>query len=247
MRGGGAVAKTLLVMRRELGAIVRTPSGWVIAAAVLWVDGLLFNAFALGAGAKTSTKVLEDFYYFAAGTTMIASVLLAMRLLAEERARGTLPLLLSSPLGEGPIVVGKYLSAFVFLAGLVIGTLYMPALIFVHGKVSLGHIAAGTAGLLLLGGATLALGTLASSLARSQLVAGVLGAALVVTMLLMWMVAKVTEPPLSGALRALALFDAHFRPFQRGLLRLSDVVFFASVIGLALAGARRALAAERSR
>lgn len=236
---------TLLIARRELDAILRTPSGWVIAALVLLVDGLLFNAFAVGTGAKLSSKVLEDFYYFAAGTTMIASVLLSMRLLAEERAAGTIALLQSSPVDEGAVVLGKYLSAYAFLAMLVCATLYMPALIFVRGKVSFGHIAAGTLGLLLLGGATLALGTLASAIARSQLVAGVLGATLVVAMLLAWMVAKISDPPWKQVLQYVALFDAHFRPLQRGMLRASDVVFFVSVTVFSLAAARRALASQR--
>lgn len=241
------LSKAGTVLRRELASLLRTPSGWAIAAAVLFVDGLLFNAFAVGTGAKTSTKVLEDFHYFAAGTTMIASILLAMRTLAEERARGTMPLLLSAPASETAIVLGKYGASLIFLAGLVVATLYMPALIFVHGKVSLGHIAAGSLGLCLLGGTTLALGTLASALARSQLVAGVLGSAFVVILLLAWLLAKVSAPPLDSLLRHFALFETHFRPLQRGVLRLSDVVFFLSVAGLALGTAARVLAWQRAR
>lgn len=233
------------LFRRELGAIVRTPGGWIIAAAVLLVDGLLFNAFAVGTGAKLSGKVVEDFFYFAAGTTMIASILLAMRLLAEDRASGAMALLLSSPIDEVAIVLGKYLAAWTYLVGLTAISLTLPALLMINGKVSGGHVLAGALGLLLLGGATLALGTLASSLARSQLVAGVLGAALVVVLLLAWLLAKVSDPPIKGVLQHLALFDAHFRPLQRGLLRLSDLVFFASVIAFSLGAATRVLGHQR--
>jgi len=60
-------------------------SGYIIAAAVLLVDGILFNAFALGAQQdKHSAEVLSDFFYFSSGTTMIAAVFLSMRLIAEE-------------------------------------------------------------------------------------------------------------------------------------------------------------------
>lgn len=236
---------TLLIARRELAAWLRAPSGWLIAAAVLLIDGLLFNAFAVGGGAKLSTQVLQDFFFFTAGTTMIASVLLSMGLIAGERQAGTLPLLLSAPIQETAIVLGKYLSALVVLSGLTLATAYMPALIFVHGKVSLGHIAGGYLGLLLLGGSTLAVGTLASSLGRNQLVAGVLSAVMITALLLCWMLARVTAPPVQGVLRAMALFDAHFKPFQRGLLRLSDVVFFASLTGLALSAATQVLRRAR--
>ncbi len=236
---------TLLIARRELGAWLRSPGGWLMAAAVLLVDGLLFNAFAVGGGAKLSTQVLQDFFYFAAGTTMIASVLLSMGLIAGERQAGTLPLLLSAPTGEGTIVVGKYLSALVVLSGLTLATGYMPALIFLHGKVSLGHIAGGYLGLLLLGAATLAIGTLGSSLSRRQPVAAVLSAVMVTALLLCWMLARVTAPPVQDVLRAMALFDAHFKPFQRGLLRLSDVVFFTSVVAICLSAATEVLRRER--
>ncbi len=241
------MSNTLLIARRELTSYLRTPSGWIIAAAVLLIDGLLFNAFALGTQPKPSTQVLQDFFYFAAGTTMIAAILLSMRLLAEERQAGTLSLLLTSPIREYQIVAGKFLSAFAFLLLLIGLTAYMPALIFVHGKVSLGHIAGGYLGLALLGGSALAIGVLGSSLGRNQLVAGVLSALFLVSLLLCWMVARVADPPLREVLRYLAPFDQHFLPFQRGMLRLSDVVFFVSVSWFALLAATRVLHSQRWR
>lgn len=234
-----------LIAKRELSTWLRSPAGWMIAAAILLIDGLLFNAFAVGNGAKLSTQVLQDFFYFTAGTTMVASVLLSMRLIAEERQAGTLPLLLSAPVSEGHIIAGKFISALLVLSALTLATLYMPALIFVNGKVSLGHIAGGYLGLLLLGSASLAIGTLGSALGRSQLVAGVLSAVMITALLLAWMLARVTDAPAKDVLRAIALFDAHFKPFQRGLLRLSDVVFFVSLTWLALTAATQVLRRER--
>ena len=72
-----------LIMRRELAAYLRSMTGYLIAAAVLIVDGLLFNAFALGGGEKLSSEVLSLFFYFSSGTTIIASVFISMRLFAE--------------------------------------------------------------------------------------------------------------------------------------------------------------------
>lgn len=238
---------TWLIAKRELGSYLRTPSGWVIAGIVLLIDGLLFNAFAIGSKAKLSTDVLQDFFYFASGTTMIAAILLSMRLVAEERAAGTLPLLLTSPVRERDVVLGKYLSALIFLSGMTLATAYMPALIFVNGKVSLGHVASGYLGLLLSGASALAIGTLGSTLARNQLVAGVLSAAMLVTLLLCWMLARIADAPVAQVIKYLALFDQHFRPLQRGVLQFSDLVYFASVIYLSLLAAVHALRAERWR
>lgn len=235
----------LLVAKRELAGYLRSPSGYVIAAAVLLVDGLLFNSFAVGSTAKLSSKVLQDFFYVSAGTTMIASVLISMRLLAEERQAGTLALLFTSPLREHEIVLGKFLSAFVFLLGITLASVYLPALLFIHGKVSVGHIAGGYLGLGMLGGATLSIGVLGSALARNQLVAGVLSATLIVALLLCWLLARIADAPFKDVLSYLALYDQHFRPLQRGLLRLSDVVFFASVIYFSLLAATRVLQGER--
>jgi ABC-2 type transport system permease protein len=241
------VKNIALITRREIAAFLRTPGGYVIAAAVLLVDALLFNGFALGSTPKLSSQVLQDFFFFASGTTMIAAVFLSMRLLAEERQTGTITLLFTSPVRESEVVISKFLSAFAFLAVLTLLTLYMPALIFVNGKVSVGHITAGYLGLLLLGAACLALGTLGSTLARNQLVAAVISAAFVVTMLLCWLLARIADPPMTSIIAYMSLFDEHYRPFQRGMLRLSDVVFYVSVMYFALLAATRVLQTQRYR
>ncbi len=236
-----------LIIRRELGSYFRTPAGYIITAAVLLIDGLLFNAFAVGSEPKLSSEVLQDFFFFASGTTMIASIFLSMRLIAEERQSGTITMLFTAPVRESEIVIAKFISALIFLTLLTLLTLYMPALIFIRGKVSWGHIAAGYLGLVLLGSACLALGVLGSSLARSQLLAAVITAAFVVTLLLCWLLSRIVDPPLTRIVSYLALYDEHFRPFQRGILRLSDVVFFLSIVYISLVASVRTLQAQRWR
>jgi len=241
------VKNIALIARRELGSYFRTPGGYVIAAAVLLIDGLFFNSFAVGSEPRLSSRVLEDFFYFASGTTMIAAILLSMRLLAEERQTGTLVLLFTAPVRESEIVVAKFISALLFLSLLTLLSLYMPALIFVNGKVSIGHITAGYLGLILLGGACLALGVLGSALAKNQLLAAVISTAFVTLLLLCWLLAKITDPPLTAIVSYLALFNEHFQPFRRGILRVSDIVFFSSVIYLSLLASTRVLQSQRWR
>lgn len=225
----------LLVVRRELGAYVFSLWGWAVVSAILVIDGLLFNAFALGAGARYSTDVLRQFFYFSFGTTTIAAILLTMGLIAEERQTGTLRLLDASPLTDWQIVGGKWLSAMAVLGAMTLMTLYMPALIFVHGKVSVGHIAAGYLGLLLVGGATAAVGTFASTIARSQLVAGVTAAILTVFLLISWLLAKVAAPPFDQLFAYMAMFNDHFsRSFMQGRIATVDLVYYGSVIFLFL-------------
>ena len=70
------------------GRIPALSLGYIVVAVVLLIDGLLFNAFALGSDtARKSSEVPGQFFYFSSGTTMVASLFLSMRLLAEERAK----------------------------------------------------------------------------------------------------------------------------------------------------------------
>ena len=239
--------KIWLITSRELGVYLRSLSGYVIVAVVLALDGLLFQGFALGGGERLSSEVINNFFYFSAGTTMIASVLLSMRLIAEERHDDTLVLLYTAPISEWHIVLGKWLSAFIFVAFLLLLTLYMPLMVAVHGSLQWGHVLAGYTGLLLLGAACTALGTLASSLTRSQVVAAVLGGGLVVGMLITWLVARVVDPPFNDLLAYLALFDKHFTPFQKGAINTRSVVHFLSVTFFALFLTQKVLSARRWR
>ena len=219
-----------LIARRELGAYFNSFWGYLVVAVILIVNGLLFNAFALGDSPKLSFEVLRDFFYFSFGTTVIASILITMRLFAEERQTGTMTLLDASPLREWQLVAGKYTSAMLFLVVMLALSTYMPALVFVNGKVSLGHIGAGYLGLLLVGSATVAIGTFSSTLSRSQLVAAVIGGVIAVFLLVTWLLARIADPPLKEVLSYMSLFDSHFRrTFMEGQIHTRDVVFYLSV------------------
>jgi ABC-2 type transport system permease protein len=236
-----------LLVRRELRSYFDTAWGWTILALVLVIDGLMFNAFALGTKERLSANVLSDFFYLSAGTTMIAGVLLTMRLIAEERQTGTFTLLQTAPIRPVEIVLGKFFGALAFLTILTAMTAYMPALIFVHGKVSLGQILVGYVGLLSLGASTIAIGTFSSSLARNQLLAAVLGAGLLVFLLLGWLLGQVTDQPLSDIFSYIAIFDRHFQPFMKGRLNTEGLVYYGSVSFAFLLMATRTLQLRRLR
>ncbi len=237
----------LLIARRELRAYLTTPLGYIIAAAVLLAEGLLFNWLVLGGSARASTVVLETFFYIAAGTMMISSAFVSMRLLAEERQTGSLVLLMTSPASESQIVFGKWLGALGFMSLINLVSVYMPILIFVNGRVSIGHIASGYLGLFLLSGAALAIGMLGSAVTRFQVLAVVISSLMILFMVLAWLGANVAQPPLDQLFQHLALYNKHFVPFQRGVLGLSHVVYYASVIFFFLLASTKVLEARRWR
>jgi ABC-2 type transport system permease protein len=242
------VKTMLLIARRELAATMLSPLGFVVAALMLALDGLFFNVFALATTERRlSADILAQFFYLLSGTTVVASVLISMRLIAEEHQNQTIVLLLTSPVKDVQIVLGKFLGAFAFLALLTLMTFYMPLLIMVHGKVSLGHLLAGYLGLLLIGSASLAIGVFGSALSKSQIMAGFVSAAMVVALLMVFHLARIAQKPLDGIFSALALHNVHFRTFMFGSIHSKDIVYYLSVTVFFLFAATRMLESRRWR
>jgi ABC-2 type transport system permease protein len=142
-------------------------------------------------------------------------------------------------------VLGKYLSAMMFLVLFSALTLYMPGLIFVNGKVSPEEIAVGYLGLLGMGSAGVAIGTWASSVSRNQLVAAVVAGVVTVLFVAVWMVARLVDPPFKALFSFMAFYDKQFAPFQDGRINSEALVYFASVTFAFLLLATHALRARR--
>jgi ABC-2 type transport system permease protein len=238
---------TLLIARRELSAYLKSPLGYIVAAAALLLEGVLFQAFALGAGPKLSAEVLLKFYDFTAPVSMGVALILSMRLVAGERETATLVLLKTSPVRDEEIIVGKFLAALALIVLITAATVYMPLLIFVNGKVSVGHIFVGYCGVLLIAAASLSVGLFASAIAGSQIVAVIVGAAILGTLWALFLVARVTEPPLSDIVSALNIYPINQKPFMTGVLRLENVFYYIAVAYFFLLAATHTLKARRWR
>ena len=223
----------LLVARRDLAAYLNSPSGYIIVGALLFILGLLFNALSYFAGPAYSHELLEAFFLYAFGTTLITSVLLSMRSFAEEKSQGTDVLLETSPVSEGEVVLGKFLAGVGMVSIFVLLTLYMPLLILWNGKIAVGHLVVGYIGLLLVGATGTAIGNFGSALSQSQVVAAVLSGVMVTFMMILGEIGQFSEAPLD-AIHYLDLFDTHFPAFQSGRLELSGVVFYLSTAALFL-------------
>jgi ABC-2 type transport system permease protein len=240
------MSQSLLIARRELYAYMRSPIGFLIIAGALLAGGMWFNWRGVGQP-LLSAEVLAVFFETASGMVMISAVVLGTRLLAEERQSGSMILLKTAPINEREIVLGKFLAGYGMIVLLILLTAYMPLHVYLNGKVSFGHIAVGYAGLLLLGAASIAVCLFASALASSQVVAVILGAAMMLAMILLWAPAKVTEPPLNKFLSALALHHDNFRPFMQGILQLRSVAFYVLVTYFFLLCSSKVLEARRWR
>lgn len=235
-----------LIAKRELSAYSRSPLGAVIIALALLINGILFYVESISQQ-LLSGEALAKFFFNSSGLTSIAALLLSFRLIAEERQTKTFTLLNTSPIGGGEIVVGKFLSAFAMVALLTALSVYMPVLLYMTGKVSLGHIVVGYVGLFLIGAASTAIGLFASSLTKHQVIAVITGAGLLALLFVMWMLASVTDAPLNDFLAGLAFHHVNFRSFQLGILELRGVVYYLVVTYVFLLAATKVLEARRWR
>lgn len=240
------MSAALLIAKRELTAYSRSPLGATIIALALLLNGILFYVDSLS-DRLVSGEALAKFFYNASGLTAAAALFLSFRLIAEERQTKTFTLLNTSPVTGAEIVLGKFLSAFSMVCLLTVLSLYMPALLYVSGKVSLGHIAVGYVGLFLLGAASTAIGLFASSLTKHQVIAIITGAALLAVLFVVWMLAKVTDPPVNDFLGALSFHHLNFRGFQLGILELRGVVYYVAVTFVFLLASTKVLEARRWR
>ncbi|HVT10315.1 MAG TPA: DUF4350 domain-containing protein [Polyangia bacterium] len=245
------MSRILAIARREAAAYFRTPAGWAVLALFLALQGLVFWMFVqfLGRPDAPSGGVMEFFfggtilYWIAVG--LLATVV-PMRLLAEELRAGTIEPLLTAPVSPFEVVAGKWLAAVAFYVAAWAPTALMVAYLrAIGGSLDPGPIAAGYLGTLLLGMAALAVGLLASSLTRNQLVAATLSFVLVLAALLAGALeSEARAPALAAALRRYSLFRT-MEDFGHGIVDSRPVVLLLSVTVLALAAATGRVAALR--
>lgn len=239
--------KALLIARRELGAYLSSFLGFIVLGALLLIEGIYFNVVDLGTNPRLSSEVIRGFFNTVSGGTMILALLLSLRPFAGEREQGTLVLLNTAPITDAEMVGGKFTAGLAMIALHLALTIHMPLLVAVNGKISAGQVLVGYLGVLLLGAAVLAIGLFGSSLVRSQILAFVAGGAVLLVLLVMWGVARVTEPPLNTFFGALAIHHERQRAFQTGVLRLENVVYYVGVAYFFLLSTTKTLEARRWR
>lgn len=237
---------TSIIFRRELAAYLRSPMGYVVAALLLLVDGILFQTYALGVRKALSADVLRAFFLYTGIVVQIAGIALSVRLIAEERQQHTIILLNTSPVRDFEVILGKFFAALVFLTGMILLSLYMPLLIMVNGKITGMQLAVGYVGLILLGAASLSIGIFASALARQQLVAMAVAAAINGIMVLLFRLAMKLDDPLKNVFEQIDLWQVHFfDSFRASIFNLADLVYYLAVIYFFLLLATKTLEAKR--
>lgn len=237
----------LLIAGKEIKSYFASPIAYLLMAAFGLIFGFTFyvstrdfirmglQSQMMGQQQPMSVNdiIIRPLLGFAGTITLFLVPMITMRLIAEEKRTGTIELLLTSPVRDNEIILGKWLGAmFLFLCILGMSMLNM-AFVFLWGKPDVQPVLVAYLGLLLQGGCLLAIGEFISTTTRNQIIAG--GVTFFVCLLLYllnYFTANDTGV-VSQVMQYLSIVT-HLDNFSKGLLSLKDVIFYFSMIFLAL-------------
>jgi ABC-2 type transport system permease protein len=239
------MSPTLVIARREFRSYFDSPLAYV----VICLSFLLLGAtvFFIKDYWQVGRATLQPMFEYAPwGLSAIVIPVITMRLLAEERRSGTLEMLITLPLKDSDVILGKYLGAVGLVLMLLVGSMLYPIMMFKWpwhlGPLDMGPVIAGYFGLILYSGAGAAIGLLVSALAESQAVAFFITAFVLV---LFWLPGLVREYLNSlgwlGDTLLWVSFSSRLEGFMKGLIDTRDVLYFLSIAVMALVIAFRAL------
>lgn len=228
---------------REFKSYLASPMAYIIATFFLVGTGAFFALFTSAWKDETSLRgVLGSQFYVA--IILLFMAILTMRLIAEEKKLGTIELLMTAPVRDSELVIGKYLGSLFVMLAMFAFTLYFPIVLRIYGDPDLGPFFSGYLGLILLGASSLAVGIFASSITANQILAAVVGGGIV---LALWFLGGAASLLPAGIGSVVAYFSsANYLPdFVRGIIDLRGVVYYLSITALFLFLAVRSL--ENSR
>jgi ABC-2 type transport system permease protein len=223
------MSRTLTIARRELSASFNSPVAYIVVIVFLLIAGYFFyTQLFIGGQAE-----LRDFFALAPLLFVFFAPALTMRLLAEERRTKTFELLITLPLTDWEVVLGKFLGALGLLGTAVLLTLTYPATVSLLGDLDNGAVIGGYLGLLLMGAAYLSIGTMASAWSRNQVVAFIVALGIGFALFVADKIVPVVPRAIAPIVQYVGL-GAHFENIARGVIDTRDVIYYLSLIGVCL-------------
>jgi ABC-2 type transport system permease protein len=241
------MSQILLICRKELKSYFASPIAYLLMA----FFGLIF-----GFGTFTATRDFVRFSFqaqfqggappmnineqiigpllnFGSTITLFLVPMITMRLFAEEKKSGTIELLLTSPVTDNQIILGKWLGAMLLYVCILAMSMLNVALLFAWGRPDIKPVLVAYLGLLLQGGCLLAIGEFISTLTRNQIIAG--GVTFFVCLLL-WLLNWATSFDTTGWASVVNYLSivTHFDNFSKGVIETKDLIFYVSMIFFAL-------------
>lgn len=237
---------------RELRAYFFSPLAYVVLTMLLVINGFVFGLIVsflsdprAQAGAPLQLFFGQTLFFWL--VLLFVAPVLTMRLLSEERRSGTIEVLMTAPVTEGQVVTGKFLAALIFYLFLWLPTLVYAGVISHYSSVDWGPVASGYLGILGIGALFLSVGTFASTLSRSQLVAAILTFALLMPLFTFGLLEGLFNN--EGLKQAFGYLDLwqHMDDFAKGVVDTRRLVYYVSASVFFLFLAARSLEAKKWR
>ncbi len=244
----GSQNNILTIARRELRAYFDSLVAYVVIGGSLLALGLFFFLFRGGFWQvdRVTMGLMFDFMPWALAVLVIP--LVTMRALAEEKRAGTIELLITLPVTDADVILGKYFAALAMILILLAATLLYPIAMFVFpwhlGALDWGPVWAGYLGLLLYATAGTAVGMLFSSITDSQIIAFFLTAFVLLFIQVLGFFVEYL-PGIVGDVISFLSFQTRYAPFERGLIDTRAIIYFLSVAILCLLVAFRSLESRK--
>jgi ABC-2 type transport system permease protein len=219
------MTKIFAIVCREMSHYFFSPIAYIVIVTFLLINGwFLFSKFFL-----YGQLTLLNFFDLTPVILIFFTPAITMRLIAEEKNIGSLEALLTLPVSELEVVIGKFISSFLFLFISLAFTLSYPLSISLLGNLDWGVIISGYIGLAFMGASFLSIGLLTSTLSRNQIVAFILGLFLC---LLFYLIDKILPflPDFSVNFFEFLGIDYHFRNLAKGVIDTRDIIYFCSII-----------------
>jgi ABC-2 type transport system permease protein len=236
------MSNVFAIARREFSSYFNSPIAYIVVTVYLILSGaLFFTELFLNQQAD-----MRGFFSLAPMLFFIITPFLTMRLLAEERAQGTLELMLTMPITDWEVVIGKYLATVGLIGVLLVLTLAFPISVASMGPLDKGATVAGYIGMLLMCGTYAAIGLMASSFTKNQIVAALIALFIGFGLFIVGQLVQVLPPAIAPLANAISI-HTRFQNIARGVLDFRDLVYYLSMIGGCLLIAQTTLDSRRWR
>jgi ABC-2 type transport system permease protein len=253
-----SVRNILAIAGKELRSYFASPIAYVIIGLFALLFGWFFYAFLnffveesqramMGGGAvNVNDRMIRGVLQNAAVIILFVMPMITMRTYSEEKRSGTIELLLTSPLTDVQIILGKFLGAMALFAAMLLVTSIDIAILFFLGNPEWKPVLTGYLGLLLMGGCFVSVGLLISSLTKNQIVAGFMTFAV---FLMLWVINWIAESagPTGRAVLSFLSITDHLDDFTRGIIDTKHIVYYLSFITFGLFLTAKSVDSERWR
>lgn len=222
--------KVMTVAGKELRAYFVSPMAYVILGFYLGVCGLIF---ALTVTAPQAQADMTGMFHTIIFVTLMMAPVLTMGLLSQEQASGSVEMLMTNPVRDVEVALGKYLAAVTLFLIVLAATLEFPLVLAKFGDPDWGAILSGYVGVLLAGMAFIAIGLFASALTANQIASAILATLMLLFFWLIGWLGYSVGQGVGDVVRYLSIYE-NFQDFAKGIIDTRPLIFFASLTFFAL-------------